>query len=71
MCRTNEAFMGSAKNIERSPTMSPKTRNQISKSNDDALAAFISRKEIDQMLARLQVLSDDHFGWISDGRVGR
>jgi hypothetical protein len=44
--------------------MSPKTRNQIAKSNEDALAAFISRKqEIDQMLARLQALSDDHFGW--------
>jgi hypothetical protein len=52
--------------------MSPKTRNQIAKSKDDALAAFISRKqEIDQMLARLQALSDDHFGWNPDGRVGR
>jgi hypothetical protein len=55
--------------------MSPKTRNQIAKSKDDALAAFISRKqEIDQMLARLQALSDDHFGWNPDdinwGHVG-
>jgi hypothetical protein len=59
--------MGSAKNTERSPTMSPKSRNQIAKSKEDALAAFISRKaEIDQMLARLQALSDDHFGWSPD-----
>jgi hypothetical protein len=47
--------------------MSPKTRNQIAKSKEDALAAFISRKEeIDQMLARLQALSNDHFGWTPD-----
>jgi hypothetical protein len=59
--------MGSAKNTERSPTMSPKSRNQITKSNEDALAVFISRKgEIDQMLARLQALSNDHFGWSPD-----
>jgi hypothetical protein len=55
--------------------MSPKSRNQTAKSQEDALAAFISRKqEIDQMLARLQALSDDHFGWspdeISWGHVG-
>jgi hypothetical protein len=44
--------------------MSNTSRHQIAKSNEDALAAFISRKkEIDQMLARLQALSDDHFGW--------
>ena len=37
--------------------MTTKTRN-----NDRALAAFMTRKaEIDDMLARLQVLSDDHF----------
>jgi hypothetical protein len=70
-----EAFMGSAKNTERSPTMSPKPQNQIAKSQEDALAAFISRKaEIDQMLARLQALSNDHFGWSLDeihwGHVG-
>jgi hypothetical protein len=40
---------------------------RISKSNtssrQDALAAFVARKaEIDTMLARLQALSDDHFG---------
>jgi hypothetical protein len=67
MCPANEAFMGSAKNTERSPTMSPKTRNHSAQSKEDALAAFISRKEeIDQMLARLQALSNDHFGWTPD-----
>jgi hypothetical protein len=67
MCPVNEAFMGSAKNTERRPTMSPKSRNQIAQSKEDALAAFISRKEeIDQMLTRLQALSDDHFGWSPD-----
>jgi hypothetical protein len=67
MIAANEAFMGSAKDSERSPTMSLKTQSQIAKSKEDALAAFISRKEeIDQMLARLQALSDDHFGWSPD-----
>jgi hypothetical protein len=67
MFPASEAFMGSTNNTERSPTMSPKTWNQIDKSNEDALAAFISRKEeIDQMIARLQALSDDHFGWSPD-----
>jgi hypothetical protein len=47
--------------------MSLKTQSQITKSKEDALAAFISRKEeIDQMLARLQALSNDHFGWTPD-----
>ena len=33
----------------------------------DALAAFVQRKaEIDRMLARLQALSDDHFGYSPD-----
>jgi hypothetical protein len=33
------------------------------RSRQDALAAFVARKaEIDAMLARLQALSDDHFG---------
>jgi hypothetical protein len=46
--------------------MNPK-QNQISKSNESALAAFVSRKaEIDTMLARLQALSDDHFGYSPD-----
>jgi hypothetical protein len=47
--------------------MSRKTRNQIIRSNQDALAAFVSRKtEIDAMLARLHALSDDHFGYSPD-----
>jgi hypothetical protein len=67
MITAEEAFMGSAKNTERIPTMSNTSRHQITKSNEDALAAFISRKdEIDQMLARLQALSNDHFGWSPD-----
>ena len=37
--------------------MNTRTRN-----NDKALAAFMTRKvEIDDMLARLQTLSDEHF----------
>ncbi len=37
------------------------------RNNDKALAAFITRKaEIDEMLARLQGLSDEHFNVASD-----
>ena len=55
--------------------MSPRTRNQIAKSREQALAAFVSRKaEIDEMLTRLQALSDDHFNYSPDqidwGHVG-
>jgi hypothetical protein len=47
--------------------MSPRTRNQIAKSKQQALAAFVSKKaEIDTMLTRLQALSDDHFGYSPD-----
>jgi len=47
--------------------MSPRTQNQIGKSREQALAAFVSRKaEIDAMLTRLQALSDDHFGYAPD-----
>jgi hypothetical protein len=47
--------------------MSPRTRNQIAKSKEQALAAFVSKKaEIDAMLTRLQKLSDDHFGCAPD-----
>ena len=43
--------------------MSSRWHNQIAKSREDALAAFVSKKtEIDAMLARLQAFSDDHFG---------
>jgi hypothetical protein len=38
-------------------------QDQIAKSNEDALAAFASKKaEIDEMLTRLRALSADHFG---------
>jgi hypothetical protein len=43
--------------------MSTRTRKQIIRSSEQALAAFVSKKaEIDAMLTRLQALSDDHFG---------
>jgi hypothetical protein len=55
--------------------MSPKLKNQIAKSKEQALTAFISKKaEIDAMLTRLQALSDDHFNYSPDeidwGHVG-
>ena len=47
--------------------MSTRTREQIIRSNEDALAAFVSKKaEIDAMLTRLQALSDDHFNYSPD-----
>jgi cytochrome c553 len=47
--------------------MSPRLQNQIAKSREQALAAFVSRKaEIDAMLTRLQALSDDHVGYTPD-----
>jgi hypothetical protein len=37
------------------------------RSNEDALAAFVQKKaEIDTMLARLQALSDEHFNYSPD-----
>jgi hypothetical protein len=55
--------------------MSPRTRNQMTQSKEQALAAFVSKKaEIDAMLTRLQALSDDHFNYNPDeitwGHVG-
>jgi hypothetical protein len=51
----------------RSTKMSPRLQNQIAKSKEEALAAFVSKKaEIDAMLVRLQALSDDHFGYSPD-----
>jgi len=55
--------------------MSPNLQAQISKSKEEALAAFIAKKaEIDEMLTRLQELSDDHFNYSPDevnwGHVG-
>jgi hypothetical protein len=47
--------------------MSTRIQRQITRSNEDALAAFVSKKaEIDTMLTRLQALSDDHFGYAPD-----
>jgi hypothetical protein len=47
--------------------MSPRLQNQIAKSKEEALAAFVSKKaEIDAMLTRLQALSDDHFNYSPD-----
>ena len=47
----------------------------ITSNKPTALAAFVARKaEIDEMLQRLQALSDDHFGYspeeINWGHVG-
>jgi len=55
--------------------MSTKIQTRNTKSREQALAAFVSRKaEIDLMLTRLQALSDDHFGYSPDeinwGHVG-
>jgi hypothetical protein len=50
-----------------STKMSPRLQNQIVKSKEGALAAFVSKKaEIDAMLTRLQALSDDHFNYSPD-----
>jgi hypothetical protein len=47
--------------------MSAKLQDQIAKSREQALAAFVSRRaEIDEMLTRLQTLSNDHFGYSPD-----
>jgi hypothetical protein len=47
--------------------MSPRMQNQIARSKEQALAAFVSKKaEIDAMLTRVQALSDDHFGYAPD-----
>jgi hypothetical protein len=61
--------------IDGLPKMSPRTPNKTTKSNDDALAAFVARKaEIDAMLTRRRALSDDHFNYSPDeidwGHVG-
>jgi hypothetical protein len=45
----------------------PRLQNQIAKSREQALAAFLSKKaEIDAMHTRLQALSDDHFDYSPD-----
>lgn len=47
--------------------MNPRMQNQIARSREQALAAFVAKKiEIDAMLARLHALSDDHFNYSPD-----
>ena len=47
--------------------MSTRIQSRSAGSNEDALAAFVSKKaEIDAILARLQALSADHFGYAPD-----
>ena len=47
--------------------MIARTSKTKTRSNEDALAAFVQRKaEIDAMLSRLQALSDDHFNYSPD-----
>jgi len=59
--------MGSTKLPMRSTKMSPRLQDQIAKSKEQALAAFVSKKaEIDAMLTRIQALSDDHFNHSAD-----
>ena len=55
--------------------MSTRIQSRSAWSNEDALAAFVSKKAaIDAMLTRLQALSDDHFNYSPDeinwGHVG-
>ena len=55
--------------------MIARTSKTKTRSNEDALAAFVQKKaEIDAMLTRLQALSDDHFSYSPDeitwGHVG-
>jgi hypothetical protein len=56
--------MGSTKLPMRSTKMCPRLQNQIAKSKEEPLAAFVSKKgEIYTMLTRFRALSDDHFGY--------
>ena len=49
--------------------MIARIRKTKTRSNENALAAFVQRKvEIDAMLSRLQALSDDHFNYRPDER---
>jgi hypothetical protein len=61
-----EAFIGLSKSGAE-PEMSTGMQNQINRSNEHALAAFVAKKaEIDAMLARIQAHSADHFGYSPD-----
>jgi hypothetical protein len=47
--------------------MIARTSKTSTRSNEDALAAFVQKKaEIDTMLARLQTLTDEHFSVAPD-----
>jgi len=47
--------------------MIARTHEPNTRSSRDALAAFVQKKaEIDAMLTRLQMLSDDHFNYSPD-----
>jgi hypothetical protein len=47
--------------------MSPRMQKQIARPKQQTLAAFVQKKaEIDEMLARLHALSEDHFGYAPD-----
>jgi hypothetical protein len=55
--------------------MIARTSKTKTRTNDDALAAFVQKKaEIDAMLTRLQALSEEHFNYSPDeidwGHVG-
>jgi hypothetical protein len=56
--------------------MIARTPKKNTRSNEDTLVAFVSKKaEIDRMLARIQALSEDHFGpdevtWSHLGSLG-
>jgi hypothetical protein len=60
-----EAFIGSDQGTEAE--MIARNHKSKTRSNEDALAAFVQRKaEIDAMLARLRSLSDNHFNYSLD-----
>ena len=66
--------MSTRLNPQTTPRFEPRAE-KARKNQEAALAAFASRKaEIDEMLARLQALSDDHFGFdpeaVNWGAVG-
>src|SRR5919106_2574754 len=49
------------------PEMNARIQKLNTRSSEQALAAFVSKKaELDAMLARLQALSDEHFGYAPD-----
>ena len=61
-------------NPQTTPRFEPRAE-KARRNRDAALVAFIGKKaEIDEMLARLQALSDDHFGFdpeaVNWGAVG-